>query len=393
MWFGFMRALDKYIILFANFLFALLVIACNSHNGHSNARNDLDSLEQPAKIDSVYVNQLSREQIDSLEFRLTNHYTINDNFRVVADSLKLVPREDENTDTCVVKKDDILVVVKIKRNYTVKPDSLDLSNADANLLKSMEEANSEIDNVPSNELARSENAKSDSVVADTVWIKVAGNQYNMGWITESSLLAHTVPNDNISLLLHSMTNTRLLWMGTLLLVGLLGLLFHKKYSNRKFFVVKPSDTDSFYPFLFVILIATLACWYASIQNFAPEFWQEYYFHPTLNPFLLPPIMAVLVIFVWLIIVAFIALLIDLYNNIRFLRGMVYLGEILGSSMLVYLIISWTTQIYIGYVLYAVLVWFLLMLYNGYVKCRYMCGKCGQRMKEKGKCPRCGAIVE
>ncbi len=373
--------------------FIILILGCGGHTDSSASTVDSDSVEHKEKIDSVFVNQLSPEQLDSLEFRLTHHYTINDNFRVVADSLKLVPREDERTDTCVVKKDDILVVVKIKRNYKAQEDSLDLSNADANLLKSMEQAN-EDDGVEGKDiLARNDSIPSDSVRKDTVWIKVAGSQYSMGWVTESALLTHAVPNDNISHLLNSLTNTRLLWMSAFLLLGILGLFLHRKYNNSKMKMVSLNEMDSFYPFLFIMLVALLSCWYASLQNFAPEFWQEYYFHPTLNPFLLPPVMAVMVVNVWLIIVVFIAMIIDVYNNFRFIRGAIYLIEILGASMLVYLIIAWTTGIYVGYLLLLVLIWFLWILYNGYVKCKYECGRCGQKMKEKGKCPNCGAIVE
>ena len=104
-------------------------------------------------------------------------------------------------------------------------------------------------------------------------------------------------------------------------------------------------------------------------------------------------MSVLVVTVWLIMVVFIALIIDVYNNFSFVRGVIYLIEILGAAMLTYLIISWTTFIYIGYLLFLVAVWFMFVLYNGYVKCRFECGNCGHRMKEKGKCPNCGAIVE
>ena len=370
---------------------ALLFTACANEKQASHSEADSDSVAMPAKIDSDYVNQLSVEQLDSLEFRLTHHYTINDNFIVTADSLKLVPREDEATDTCVVKKDDILVVVKVKRNYRAQIDSLDLSNADANLMKSIEEAN-EADG-KAKDLAQRDSVKTDSVVPDTVWIKVAGSQYNMGWVTESALLSHTVPNDNISMLLNSLTNTRLLWMGGIILLGFLGLFLHKKYNNKEVNMVRLNEMDSFYPFLFLMLIALLACWYASLQNFAPEFWQEYYFHPTLNPFLLPPVMAALVVLVWFIIIVFLALVIEIYNNFKFVRGFIYFLEILGVAMFVYLFISWTTHIYIGYLLFLVLTWFLWVMYNGFVKCRYQCGKCGYKLREKGKCPNCGAIVE
>ena len=357
-----------------------------------------DSLSTPVtKIDSVYISQLTNDQIDSLEFRLTHHYTVNDNFKVLADSIKIVPREDEQSDTTYVYRDEMLAVVKVKRNFVTQDDSLELSQADVNLMRSIEEATQELDQSttppPPTDIVAPQPSDSTQVAADTVWVKVATEHKTMGWITESTLLKHTVPNDSISELLRSLTNTRLLWMGGLLLLGILGVYLHRWYNKKNVRMVKLNEMDSLYPFLFIMLIATLACLYASIQNFTPEYWQEYYFHPTLTPFLLPPVMAILVILVWLILVVFIALLMETYNNFTFARGVAYFLEIMGASMFVYLFISWTTRIYIGYLLFIVLVWFLWVLYNGYVKYNYQCPKCGEKVRSKGKCPKCGTILE
>ncbi len=357
-----------------------------------------DSLSAPAtKIDSVYISQLTNDQIDSLEFRLTHHYTVNDNFKVLADSIKLVPRENEQSDTAYVYRNEMLAVVKVKRNFVSQDDSLELSQADVNLMKSIEEASHELDKStappPPTDLVAQTPKDSSQTATDTVWVKVASEHETMGWITESALLKHTVPNDSISELLRSLTNTRLLWMGGLLLLGILGVYIHRWYNKKNLRMVKLNEMDSLYPFLFIILIAMLACLYASIQNFTPEYWQEYYFHPTLNPFLLPPVMAILVILVWLIIIVFIALLMETYNHFTFARGVAYFLEIMGASMFVYLFISWTTRIYIGYLLFIILAWFLWVLYNGYVKYKYQCPKCGEKVRSKGKCPNCGAILE
>ena len=184
----------RFLSIFSFFLlFASCAERSDVRESESQKERDSDSLAHPTnKIDSAYINQLTTEQLDSLEFRLTHHYTLNDNFIVKADSIKLVPRDDETTDTCYVKKDEMLVVVKIKRNRVSQDDdSVELSSADANLMKSMEEADKEID-APESKLTenRQVGQPTDSVPADTVWIKVAGNQYKMGWITERSLLKY-----------------------------------------------------------------------------------------------------------------------------------------------------------------------------------------------------------
>ncbi len=382
-------------------LLSIVIAGCGAPHSPSEGEGaDTLAVDSPvapvAKIDSVYISQLTNDQIDSLEFRLTHHYTINDNFKVLADSIKLVPREDEQSDTTYVFRNEMLAIVKVKRNFVSAEDSLELSQADVNLMKSMEEANQQVDQSsppPSDIVAAQAKDSTLSIPADTVWVKVATEHKTMGWITESTLLKHTVPNDSISELLRSLTNTRLLWMGGLLLLGILGVYIHRWYNKKNIRMVKINEMDSLYPFLFIMLIAMLACLYSSIQNFAPEYWQEYYFHPTLNPFLLPPVMAILVILVWLIIIVFIALLMETYNHFSFARGVAYFLEIMGASMLVYLFISWTTRIYIGYLLSIILTWFLWVLYNGYVKYKYQCPKCGEKVRSKGKCPKCGAILE
>lgn len=386
-----MRKINHILCLF----FVALLFACGGKGEHdAGVVTDSDSVSHvPQKIDSVYVNGLTNDQVDSLEFRLTHHYTINDNFLVMADSIKLVPREDELGDTCYVFKDQILAVVKVKRNLAARDDSLELSNADANLMKSIEEAGKELDDMTTADGIARDVPTNDTVVADTVWVKVATVQNTMGWMTESTLLKHTVPNDNLSVLLHSLTDTRLLWMGGMLMLGVLGVYLHRAYARKKINMVKLNEMDSLYPSLFVFLVALLACLYASIQNFVPEYWQEFYFHPTLNPFMLPHVMAILVTIVWTIIVVFIALCMEIYNNFKFGRGFIYFFEIMGASMFVYLFISWTTKIYIGYIIFILLTWFLWVIYNDYVKLNFQCPNCGKKLRAPGKCPNCGTILE
>jgi hypothetical protein len=113
-----------------------------------------------------------------------------------------------------------------------------------------------------------------------------------------------------------------------------------------------------YPALFLLLVGIMASIYASVQNFVPEFWQEYYFHPTLNPLVLPPIMAALVVVLWLVIITFIAVIDEVYHHFYFLPGIIHLAKIIGAAMLVYLLVSWTTLIYVGYLLLAVLLFLL-----------------------------------
>ena len=287
--------------------------------------------------------ELTQAQADSLEFRLLHHYTNNFNFVVKADSLVIIPREDELYDTCKVRKDDRIAVADIRE-------------------------------------------------LDTVWIKVARDQFTMGWIPEDELLQGVVPDDPISQVIDSLTVSRYIWMSVLVVLGIAGFVgFILKRKGLQLQIFRFDEMDSFYPTLFLILVASLACLYASIQKFTPEFWQEYYFHPTLNPLILPAVMAVLVVLMWAVIIAFIAMLIEVYHHFEFFQGLTYVLEMLGLAMVSYLVISWTTSAYVGYGLLVIYIVLLLWIYYKYIRCRYICGSCGRSIRQKGICPHCRAL--
>ena len=271
---------------------------------------------------------LTPQQVDSMVFRLTHHYSENFNFLVKADSLVLVPREgDLLTDTCRVYKNDIIAVAAIK---TVPGDSI-----------------------------------------DSIWVKVASNQITMGWIPENELLKGATPNDLISEMLDALSSSRAIWMSAIAAIGLIAIIIGRKKTVKKKDLMSLSnfiyEMESPYPAFFLLLVAIMASIYASVQNFVPEFWQEYYFHPTLNPLVLPPVMASLVVVLWLVIITFIAVIDEVYHHFYFLPGIIHLTKILGAAMLVYLVISWTTLIYIGYPLLAALAYYLVCVATGCVK--------------------------
>lgn len=275
-----------------------------------------------ADSDSIRILDLTPQQKDSLIFRLTHHYTDNFNFLVKADTLTLLPREgDLIQDTCRVVRGDLIAVAEIR---SIPGDSI-----------------------------------------DSIWVKVAHDQMTMGWLPEHELLQGAIPNDDISQLLNAMTNSRAFWMSALLLFGICAYLLHQGES-RQLYLLKFNEMKSIYPFLFLALVAIMASVYATVQNFTPEYWQEYYYHPVLTPCGLPFIMSMLVCLVWLVIVVFIAVLDEVYHHFYFIPGMAYIFELLGLAMFVYLAISWTTLWYFGYLLLPLFIAMLVWAFKKYV---------------------------
>lgn len=283
----------------------------------ANAQNEL-----AADSDSIRLLDLTPQQKDSLIFRLTHHYTENFNFIVKTDSLMLIPREgDIIQDTCWVHKNDLIAVAAIK---SLPGDSI-----------------------------------------DSIWIKVAHDQTTMGWLPEKELLKSSVPNDEISELLHSMTTSRGFWMSAMIIFGILAYLFHRGES-RQLYLFKFKEMSSVYPFLFLSLVAIMASVYATVQNFLPEYWQEYYYHPVLSPIGLPFIMALLLSLAWAVVVVFIAVVDEVYHHFYFVAGVAYIFELLGLAMFVYLVVSWTTLLYIGYLILPAFICFIVWGYRKYV---------------------------
>ena len=271
---------------------------------------------------------LTRQQYDSISFSTTHHYTQNYNFVVNADHLPLADNvADQAFDTLYVVRGERIVVAAIQ---TVPADTI-----------------------------------------DSIWVKVASNQITMGWIPENELLKGATPNDLISEMLDALSSSRAIWMSAIAAIGLIAIIIGRKKTVKKKDLMSLSnfiyEMESPYPAFFLLLVAIMASIYASVQNFVPEFWQEYYFHPTLNPLVLPPVMASLVVVLWLVIITFIAVIDEVYHHFYFLPGIIHLAKILGAAMLVYLVISWTTLIYIGYPLLAALAYYLVCVATGCVK--------------------------
>jgi len=298
-------------------LSALLLSACGRRAAGVSAETDsvatdtAVTTEPPPVAESADTLPLTPAQRDSLEFRLVHHYGEGFNFRVTADSLMLVPRaiDGQTSDTCMVRRQDLLVVADVRRLV-----------------------------------------QQDSLGRDTFWIKVAHDQLTMGWVEEEELLRAVVPDDSISRMLHGLTSSRIVWMSLPVLLGLMGFVCYRRGRMAGHWTALLREADSWYAPLLITLVALLAVTYATVQAHVPEFWLEYYFHPTLNPLLVPGVMCWMVVLVWLIVITFIALIIEVYHSFYFLRGAVFLLEVLGLAMAAYLLVSWTTRFYVGYVL-------------------------------------------
>lgn len=297
---------------------------------------------------------LTQQQLDSISFYTTHHYTQDYNFQVRADSMPIIqqlPAEalsDMPVDTEMVYKGECLVVADI---MTVPADTI-----------------------------------------DSIWVKVARDQYTFGWIHEHDLLSAVSPDDPISEFIDFFSDAHLL-IFLAFVVMVVAIYVHRKLRRRQARLVHFNDIASIYPTLLCLLVAAAAMIYSSIQLFTPEKWRHFYYHPTLNPYAVPFGLGLFLVSVWAIIIVGIAVLDDVRRQLHFGEAILYLLGLGATCAVAYIVFSFFTLYYIGYPLFVVYVAFALWRYFHHPRARYLCGRCGGILYEKGTCPHCGAQNE
>ena len=281
-------------------------------------------------------------------FTATHHYNQNYNFVVKADSMVIYENPDTAIyDSIIVYRGDQLVVAEIKAIAT------------------------------------------DTI--DSVWVKLARDQMSQGWTRECDLLKGVAPDDPISQFIDLFSNNHLLLFLALVVIVTASYGLRKLY-RRDAYIVHFHDISSVLPTMLAILVATSATVYATIQNFAPENWRHFYFHPTLNPFAVTPVIGLFVSLVWALIITGIAVVEDVMRRLPFGSAVLYLLGLAAICAVDYVVFSIFTLYYIGYVLLIAYIWFAVSRLR-LVLARYVCGNCGKRIPGLGKCPHCGAVNE
>lgn len=322
-------------------LMAVLLAGCYSHK---------------PRYSGVHPNRaaFSQRQLDSLSFASTHHYSQGYNFVVRDDSIELIKQQPEEllshlpTDSFAIHKHEHVVVADIRKlpNDTV----------------------------------------------DSIWVQLATADYRFGWVRESKMIKKVVPDDPISQFISTFSDVHLL---IFLIVIVVFSLFYlvRKISSQNAHIVHFNDIRSFYPTFLCLLVACSAALYALIQMYAPEVWQHFYYHPTLNPFSQPPIMEVFLISVWLMLIVGLAAVDDARHQLPAGEALLYTAGLAAVCAFDYIVFSLTTLYYIGVPLFFVYLWYALRQYYRHSRYIYICGNCGALLRRKGRCPHCGMMNE
>ncbi|MBO7119106.1 MAG: zinc ribbon domain-containing protein [Bacteroidaceae bacterium] len=225
---------------------------------------------------------------------------------------------------------------------------------------------------------------------DSVWVKLARDQFTMGWAHQRDFVESVVPDDPISWFIHFFSVRHLGVFAIIFAISLAALLY-QIFSRKKPHVFFLRDILSPYPTYLLITLAASALLYAGIQHYVPETWMLYYYHPTLNPFGLPVILSFFLCCVWILLVLSLATVEEVFRLLPTGEALLYLLSLLGCSILCYLLFTFLSlSPGISYLIFALFVLVLLLHYFRHYRPLFFCGSCGKRLKELGKCPYCGA---
>ena len=228
--------------------------------------------------------------------------------------------------------------------------------------------------------------------SDSIWVKVARDQQTMGWLRHKELIRSAVPDDPISKFIFTFSDCHF-WYFLCVAAVVILLTAYRWARHESFPCVILHDIPSFYPTMLLLTLCTSASLYASIQRFVPDIWLQYYFHPTLNPFALTPVLGLFVASVWLLLVLLIATIDEVFSLLPPMQSLSYLFSLMGICLACYLIFSVAGTYMFGYFLLPVSYVFATWRYAVMFSPHYVCGRCGAKMHDKGKCPLCGAETE
>ncbi len=228
----------------------------------------------------------------------------------------------------------------------------------------------------------------DAADSTTVWVKLAHSQERQGWIKEQHIMENFVPTDSISQFIYYFSHRHLGYFIAVICLFIL-ICLCRLIMKKQITFVYFNDIDSLYPLFLCLLISFNATLYQSIQMFAPEIWQQYYFSPSLSPHGQPPLLAALLAVFWLMIIIILAVTDVVFKQLKTGAAFIYMLGLFCACIFCYIFFIFTVRYYIGYLFFTLFTGYFLYRFFREFRFRYRCGYCGGKMKKRGVCEQCG----
>jgi len=194
------------------------------------------------------------------------------------------------------------------------------------------------------------------ITSDTAWVQLMRDAETFGWVEEMSMREQVVPADPISQAIAEFSDSHNVFFGIFVSLIIVIYFIRKKY-KRTVPMVHINDISTAYPAMLCLMMATAAALYASIQMFDFEGWQNFYYHPTINPLAENGIISWFLLLVWIIVIMAVACVSEVSKRLNVFDTAMYLLVLFAVCCVVYVVFSLLTLCYIGYVLLVCYWWF------------------------------------
>lgn len=219
------------------------------------------------------------------------------------------------------------------------------------------------------------------------WVKLATDQGQIGWVPEDELPPHLMPDDSMSRFVYFFSHSHTLFfvvvLGMFSLVGVARSI-HRRGLQHLFL----RRVGSAYSILMLWLLSTTALLYAILQQCFPDVWEQFYYHPSLNPLDVAPLIGLFLVLGWGILWFSMAVVDELIHLRDFRSAFFYALSLMSYGILLYVVFTFLPY-YLGFVVWVVYTAWSLRGFIRHAGNKYICGHCGAKMHTKGFCPVCG----
>ena len=259
--------------------------------------------------------------VDSVSFNANYHYWKGFKFQTI-DTLYLKIKDANSLSTFLVNVDTILpgtsvVVADIVLYPPLPNDALNDSTQDAK--------------------------------QDSLWVNVAQSAEHHGWLLEKDLRNKAIPDDPISFFIYKFSG----WRSAAAIIFVIGLMVAFFSIRRKHYAVVVKNfveaISSPYAVAMTCAAGILGMVYGLLESIAPDAWQQFFFHPTINPFAegIPFILRVFVAMIWINLVLAVATFDDFRTRMYLSKAIPHITIVYAVSLFIYIVVAFTSNIYIG----------------------------------------------
>ena len=259
--------------------------------------------------------------VDSISFNANYHYWKGFKFQTV-DTLYLKVKDVNRLSTFVVNVDTILPGTSVVvADIVVQPP------------------------LPVDEIRDS----TQKTASDSLWVSVVQSAEHHGWLSEKSLRERAIPDDPIAIFIYRFSGWRTAAAIIFVIIVAVSYFSIRRKDHAKVIRNIVEAQSSPYAVMMTCAAGILGMVYGFLESNALDAWQQFFYHPTINPFAegIPFILRLFVAMIWINLVLAVAVFDDARSRMYLSKAIPQILIVYATSLLVYVVVAFTSNLYVG----------------------------------------------